>query len=222
MGFQVAYGDNLLLIRDNEIEEIDLLGNKIRRFDHSPVTARIHVFRHAFHHDGKFFVLMDLNGPIGLFVVDREDFFGRLKSEGQFYARQNDWIKPTLQITLVLFVLVLAGYFIRKELKRRRKVVLLENGLRYKNKFVEFKPDSMKIMRLLLSQLEVPSVSILEIVEQEQYSPAHNERLKVQKIRDMNLKLKTLLGISDDLIVSVKSRQDKRIRVYKISRHHFF
>jgi hypothetical protein len=80
----------------------------------------------------------------------------------------------------------------------------------------------MDILRLLLSDLEVPSRKILELVEQEQYSPAHNERMKVQKIKDINLKLKTLLGVNEDLIVSMKSKRDRRIRIYRISRYYFF
>jgi hypothetical protein len=165
---------------------------------------------------------MNLNGPIGLFVLEEDDFFGQLKSEGQFYRGQNKWILRLLVALPSLALLFFLVKFIRKEMKRRKKVVLLENGLRYKNKFVEFRPDSMKILRLLLSELEVPSGKILELVEQEQYSPAHNERLKVQKIKDINLKLKTLLGINEDLIVSKKSTKDRRIRVYTISRYYFF
>jgi hypothetical protein len=79
----------------------------------------------------------------------------------------------------------------------------------------------MAIIRLLLSEKEVSSSKILQIVEKEQYSPAHNERIKVQKINDINIKIATLLGIKNDLITNFKSSQDRRIRLYKIVKEYF-
>lgn len=54
----------------------------------------------------------------------------------------------------------------------------------------------------------VSSVKILRIVEKEQYSPAHNERIKVQKLNDINLKIKALLGVNEDVIISIKTGQE--------------
>jgi hypothetical protein len=221
-GFRVPFDRKLMVIRDNEIQVIDIVNNQTKRYEHNPVSSRIHVFQHVFFFEDKFYVLMSLNGPVGLFVMDKDDFFGQLKSEDSFFKVQYEWILPVVLTLLTIAVLILIARFLWKQFRKSRKVVLLENGLRYKNKFVQFKPDSMDILRLLLSDLEVPSRKILELVEQEQYSPAHNERMKVQKIKDINLKLKTLLGVNEDLIVSMKSKRDRRIRIYRISRYYFF
>ena len=97
----------------------------------------------------------------------------------------------------------------------------MDNGLKYRNKFREFDKESIAILQLLLSHKEVPSSQVLQLVEKEQYSPAHNERIKVQKINDINLKIATLLGTQDDIITNFKSPQDRRIRLYKISKEHF-
>ena len=74
---------------------------------------------------------------------------------------------------------------------------------------------------MLLRKKEVPAHHRYHPVEKDQYSPAHNERIKVQKINDINIKVATLLGITDDLITNFKSSQDRRIRLYKISKEHF-
>jgi len=58
----------------------------------------------------------------------------------------------------------------------------LDIGLRYKNKFVEIDSELMEIIRTMLLIKEVTLIRILSIVEKEQYSPPHNERIKVQKI----------------------------------------
>jgi hypothetical protein len=76
-------------------------------------------------------------------------------------------------------------------------------------------------LNLLLSAKRVPSAEILKIVEKEQFSPAHNERLKVQKINDLNIKLQTLFGEKEAQIKSVKSKEDKRLRVYTLDRSYF-
>ena len=79
----------------------------------------------------------------------------------------------------------------------------------------------MEIIKLLLSKDEIYSNQILNIVEKEQYSHAHNERIKVQKLNEINLKVKTLIGTSEDIISSFKSNKDRRIRIYKISTKYF-
>lgn len=100
--------------------------------------------------------------------------------------------------------------------------MLLENGLRFKNKFSEFDATSMEIIRMLLSYEDVSSNKILSIKEEQQYNIAHYERLKVQKLKEINFKIKTLLGINGDVIHSGKLNKDRRIRVYSIQKNYFF
>jgi hypothetical protein len=98
----------------------------------------------------------------------------------------------------------------------------LDNGLRYQNKFVEFDQKAMEILKLLVLGTEVNSNKILSIVEEKQYSAAHNERIKVQKLEEINLKIKTLLNFNGDIIQAKKSETDKRIRQYFINKNLFF
>ena len=116
---------------------------------------------------------------------------------------------------------LLLFWLIMRDFKRRNKIKLLDNGLRYRNKFTEFDPESMAILKLLLTKPYVASNHILKIVEKEQYSPAHNERIKVQKIKDINLKIGTLLGTNKNLIRNFKAENDRRIRVYTIEKSYF-
>ena len=94
--------------------------------------------------------------------------------------------------------------------------------MRYgENKFTECDEETMQILHLLLSEKSIPSSEILKIVEKEQFSPAHNERIKVQKVNDLNIKLQTLFGEKEAMIKSVKSKEDRRIRVYTLDRTYF-
>ena len=154
-------------------------------------------------------------------IVEEEDFFGALKSETKFYKNNAYWFKITMIYLSVVVLLVIMIWLIKRNIKKLNKIQLLDNGLKYRNKFTEFDKDSMNILNVLLNQTEVTSGEILQLVEKQQYSPAHNERIKVQKINDINLKIATLLGIQDDLITNFKSSQDRRIRLYKIKRDYF-
>ena len=114
-----------------------------------------------------------------------------------FYKNQDYWLKQGATYVLLMGLIVLIFWSIKKNFINRNKIKLLDNGLRYHLKFTEFDIESMKIIKLLLSEDEVASSRILQIVEKEQYSPAHNERIKVQKINDINIKVATLLGVKD-------------------------
>ena len=119
---------------------------------------------------------------------------------------------------MIPLLLVLLLYFGSKFIKSRNKVKFLRNGVKYKNNFAELDKESLIILQKIIENNEVSSNEILKIVEHPQYSPAHNERLKVQKIEQLNAKLGILLNISVPVIVTKKSEIDRRIRLYVISK----
>lgn len=144
-----------------------------------------------------------------------------LKSKATFYKNKFWWFGKSFLYGALIVLLLLCFYTFFKQYKKLSKAVLLKNGLRHINKFVEFDEESMIIIKLLLSEKEVPSTGILKIVEKEQFSPAHNERLKIQKIKDINLKVRALLGINIDVIQEKKSKYDRREKVYFILKRYF-
>ena len=118
----------------------------------------------------------------------------------------------------MLGVLILLIWLVKKLRMQRKSIQLLDNGLLYRQKFIQLGEESIQILDLLLTNEEVNSSEILKITEQDQFSRAHNERLKFQKIEKLNFQLKTLLAIEEDLITSSKSKYDRRIRVYSINK----
>jgi len=217
----VQYDDKLLLLHDNMITEIDILANKISTFEHSPIAAQAFVIPRIGHYKGKFYLNIAKNDRISIYVIDPDNFVGRKISEGPFYKNTGYWLKLIGTYVLILTILISVFWLLKKVLRRRNKIILLDNGLRYKNKYTEFDVTSMSILKLLLAEKEVSSGDIIRLVEKEQYSHAHNERIKVQTISDINLKIATLIGIKYDVISSSKSEKDRRIREYKIDKSVF-
>ena len=218
---RVPYKKKLLLIQEYQITTIDTERNIKTSYNHGTISAQLKGRNYLSYAQGKFYTILANQTGAYLIIIEEKDFFGKKIEETSFYKNKGYWLKQGGIYALVMGLIILIFWLIKKNFVSRNKIKLLENGLRYRLKFTEFDPESMEIIKLLLRKKEVPSSEILRIVEKDQYSPAHNERIKVQKINDINIKVATLLGITDDLITNFKSSQDRRIRLYKISKEHF-
>ncbi|MEN8125374.1 MAG: hypothetical protein ABFR32_09600 [Bacteroidota bacterium] len=217
----IKYKNKLLNSGLSNIAEIDVINNKITLYDHNILSPRLHLTFKSFYLNNKFYCFTTKRGKASLKVIEEKDFFGKKISSKIFYKNYPYWIFLFLVYFLTPFLFLILIWLGIKYYKKNQKIVLLENGLRYKDKFAEFDKESMQIIKLLLYEDEVYSNQILKIVEKEQYSLAHNERIKVQRLNDIDLKIKMLLGTNDDVIRSVKSESDRRIRIYRISREYF-
>ena len=219
--FKVLEADNLKFIfQDNQVTEIDPDRNILRIYELSPVSKLGHAQMDMMFEDQIVYSYPKGNSTY-MVKVPWNQFLGEQIYEGKFYLSSWKRFLPYLYYALgaVLLLFLVKGFV--KLRKKKNKVAILSNGLSYKNKFTEFDKETMEILNLLLSAKKVPSAEILKIVEKEQFSPAHNERLKVQKINDLNIKLQTLFGEKEAQIKSVKSKEDKRIRVYTLDRSYF-
>lgn len=220
-GVSIKYGKKIIKVLTNRIAEIDVIRNKVNFYEHNLLSPKLDSRLTSFYLDHQFYCFISKRGTVSLKVMDEKDFLSKRISGSRFYTNSTYWWSRSLFSIFMVILLLLSGWFAYKYHKKRNKIQLLDNGVRYKNKFIEFDRESMTIIKTLLAQKEVSSVKILSIVEKEQYSSAHNERLKIQKINDINLKIKTLLGINEDMITSFKSVKDKRIRIYKMSKEYF-
>jgi len=216
------YNNSILIKGLGNITKIDVIHNKITLYEHGLFSSRFVDMYPAYFVNNKVYCFINERGKLYLHAIDEKSFFGKNISEKAFYKNYTWWIKVAMIYILIPLLIFFIIWKSLKVYKKRKKIVLLDNGLRSKNKFTEFDPEAMEIIKLLLSKDEIYSNQILNIVEKEQYSPAHNERIKVQKLNEINFKVKTLLGVNEDIISSNKSKIDKRIRIYKILSEYFY
>jgi len=218
----IIYKKSLLVNGTNEITAIDLVNNKLTKFKHGKYSHNIiSSLNHYFLNDRFYFFYFKENYKIYLKSVSENEFIGEFVSEKPFYSNYNV-LKGSFSLVAGILLTTLLANFGFKQFKKRKKIVLLDNGLRYQNKFIEFDQKAMEILKLLVLGTEVSSNKILSIVEEKQYSAAHNERIKVQKLEEINLKIKTLLSFNGDIVQAKKSDNDKRIRLYFINKNLFF
>ena len=194
--FSEAFGEldadhQKFIFEDNQIMELDLDKNILRIYEQNPVSKLAHAQMHMMYEDQIVYSYLKGNSTY-MAKVPKGQFIGEKTYEGKFYLSSWKRFLPYLYLGLgmILLFFLVKGFVIWR--KKKNKVVLLSNGLSYKQKFTEIDQESMEILNLLISKKDVPSAEILKVVEKEQFSPAHNERLKVQKINDLNIKLQTL------------------------------
>jgi hypothetical protein len=217
----IKMGNNLLLFDTKALILIDFSKNKITSYKRGKYVFWLYTKIPSFYFNNRFYVFNEKNEDLYFRAAVIDDFIGEKISDKPLYTNNNS-LKLLILMVMLLAVFAFGFKFLVKQVKKRNKILLLDNGLLFKNKFTEFDPKAMAIIKTLLLNGETNSNSILGIVEESQYSVAHNERIKVQKIEEINFKIKTLLGINTDVINSKKSKLDRRIRVYTIKRDLFF
>ena len=219
--YRIEYNNKILVLGESNIKELNVISNKITIYEHGLFSSRLVDKFPLYFSNNMVYCFINERGKLYFHGLDQKSFFGKKISEKVLYKNYSWWITLALFFILLPIIIVFITWRVVKFYKNQKKIVLLDNGLRFKNKFTEFDQESMQIIKMLLSENEISSNRILDIVEKEQYSIAHNERIKVQKLNEINLKVKILLGVNEEIINSFKSKNDRRIRIYKILKKYF-
>lgn len=220
----IVYKKSTLVFSTIEITSIDAVNNKLTKFKNGKYSSNILAFINSYYFNNRFYLFYTVyNKESNIYFrsVHESEFIGDIISEKSFYSNYN-YVKTLFLLLAILILSALLANFGFNQYKKRKKLILMDNGLRHKNKFTEFDQKAMEILKLLVSADEVSSAEILSIVEEKQYSAAHNERIKVQKLEEINLKIKTVLGFNGEIVKSKKSDIDKRIRMYYIDKNYIF
>lgn len=213
--------NKLFLINESNINIIDVLNNKIELYEKG-IPSR-HVFSEVFYNEKHFYFFHTDKDKLFLSQVEESELLGNFIGVKKLYTNKKKFKLYIFFILGLVFLILILVKISKYWLKRKGKIEVLENGIRYKRKFIQLDNPTLKILELLMSSKKVNSSTILGLVEKEQFSKAHNERLKLQKINEINFKLKTLIGVNYDLIISSKSHFDKRNIEYVINKsYHFF
>ena len=108
---------------------------------------------------------------------------------------------------LIICVIIYGRY------KQNQMPQLSELGFRYNGVNYILDTKEKAIMNLILSNEEVFSQKIYDVVEEANLSYPQNNKIKLDAINSLNNKLFKILGI-DEFIESKKSKEDQRVLVY--------
>lgn len=203
---------------------VDVVNNKVQVFQKTSSQYFLFQGSETVFLDGVFYFLIRRNAERSMQLISRneDEFFGKLLYEEPLYGNR----RKMQYGFLALFVVLVSGFSyvkINRWRLKKNRIILEKDHILYKGKPLPFEKKSIVMIDLLLnSKNEVISRDILELVENKNLNYGHNTRVMNSLIEETNFKLKSVLGIENDLITYQKSDLDKRIKVYSIDKSYFF
>ena len=209
-------GSSLFILDDKkQLYEIDLLSNIITKYKIAPILYRFIKKIKPIYYKGLVYFLDDL-GNINKIPIT--ELTKEVEGITVFYQKQN-FLQIVLIVTFfsIVFFIIFYSY---KEYKNNKKLKLLENGIRFKNKFIELEELSIAIIRMVERE-EAELSKVYDLVKKNHLSKIQNERIKNQFIDQINMKLSVLTGEKEDFLIVSKSSFDKRYKTISINKSIF-
>ena len=209
-------GSSLFILDDKkQLYEIDLLSNLITKYKIAPILYRFIKEIKPIYYKGLVYFLDDLGNinKISITELTKE-----VEEITVFYKNQN-FLQIVLIVTFfsIVFFIIFYSY---KEYENNKKLKLLENGIRFKDKFIELEELSIAIIRMVERE-EAELSKVYDLVKKNHLSKIQNERIKNQFIDQINMKLSVLTGKKEDFLIVSKSSFDKRYKTISINKSIF-
>ena len=209
-------GSSLFILDDKkQLYEIDLLSNLITKYKIAPILYRFIKEIKPIYYKGLVYFLDD-SGNINKISIT--ELTKEVEEITVFYKNQN-FLQIVLIVTFfsIVFFIIFNSY---KEYDNNKKLKLLENGIRFKNKFIELEELSIAIIRMVERE-EAELSKVYDLVKKNHLSKIQNERIKNQFIDQINMKLSVLTGEKEDFLIVSKSSFDKRYKTISINKSIF-
>jgi cell division protein FtsL len=209
-------GSSLFILDDKkQLYEIDLLSNLITKYKIAPILYRFIKEIKPIYYKGLVYFLDDLGNINKISITELTKEVEEITA---FYKNQN-FLQIVLIVTFFSIVFFIIFYSF-KEYENNKKLKLLENGIRFKNKFIELEELSIAIIRMVERE-EAELSKVYDLVKKNHLSKIQNERIKNQFIDQINMKLSVLTGEKEDFLIVSKSSFDKRYKTISINKSIF-
>lgn len=219
-GFQVK--DNFVISCSHHYYLVDLITNKSSLFKGNTYSSKITFNPPPLYFDSKFYFVNWLgeSGQEELSVMNESEFLGDFIESKKMYS---DHSARSLIIYIFSFLgFIVAGFFgiklIRIRNNRLLLLILKGNHIHYRDKKTEMDAISIAVIRKLLiaNHSGVSGTDLLEITERKELHFNHNIRERNTILSELNFRLKTLTNLNEDIILTEKSVQDNRLKIYRI------
>jgi hypothetical protein len=225
MGFQVR--DHFLMPYRHNYYLIDLITNKLSLFKGNSYAMKTFFAPSPIYFDGKFYFCNSIGqrDEQELIVNSEAEFMGDfINSQTMYDDHSLRLLIYNILTFLGLTMAVFVGFnFIRRRSDRKRLLVIKGFTIHYRDKKTEMDAVSIAVIRKLLiaNHSGVSGTDLLEITERKELHFNHNIRERNSILSELNFRLKTLTNLNEDIIVTEKSAQDNRLKIYRI-RHELF
>ena len=201
-----------LLNKQNKLFKVDVVNNTITRYKIAPILYQF-VFgvNPIYYEDYVYF--LNAKGKINKIALSK------LTKETEVITKLYDTQNITEKIILasVFIILLVVIFFVAKRYANAKTIKLLDNGVRFKNKFIELDSLSIAIIKMVEPQ-DIELSKVYNLVKKDHLSKIQNERIKNQYIDQINLQLSVLTGRKEDFLIVSKSNFDKRYKIIRLNR----
>ena len=201
-----------LLNKQNKLFKIDIVNNTITKYKIAPILYQF-VFgvNPVYYKDFVYY----LNGKGKISKIALSKLTKETELITKFYDTQN--ITEKIILASVFIIILVVIFYVAKKYANAKTIKLLDNGVRFKNKFIELDSLSIAIIKMVEPQ-DIELSKVYNLVKKDHLSKIQNERIKNQYIDQINLQLSVLTGIKEAFLIVSKSNFDKRYKIIRLNR----
>ena len=200
--------------KKSKLYAINIIDNTLTEFERNPVLYDFKRIDPICYKGNIYYV----NTQGILTKIPLAELTKRVKQVSDFYKKDNNNL---VLYSIILGVIFIASiYFSKEYLKRKNKLILLENGIKYRSKFAELSAISISIIRLAYKG-DIEYAALYELTKKSHLSKIQNERIKNSLINDINIKTMALTGLKEDFLIISKSSYDARYKIVTLNQSHY-
>ncbi|MDA8957160.1 hypothetical protein N9H31_01270, partial [bacterium] len=203
-------GDLYILDETRQLYKITIYNNKITSYKRTPKLYDIENINPLFYNGFVYYI----NKKRMVSKIQLKEITKDIYNKDTFYSKNNTVLIFLITLIIIMGLSALLYYF--KRFQKDKKIQLLENGIQFKNKFIDLDSLSISLIKVI-SKKDMDFSEVMDIVSQDHLSKMQNERIRNQMITQINLKLKVITKNSNDFLIVSKSTFDKRYKVISIN-----
>ena len=207
-------GDLYILDETRQLYKITIYNNKITSYKRTPKLYDIENINPLFYNGFVYYI----NKKRMVSKIQLKEITKDIYNKDTFYSKNNTVLIFLITLIIIMGLSALLYYF--RRFQKDKKIQLLENGIQFKNKFIDLDSLSISLIKVI-SKKDMDFSEVMDIVSQDHLSKMQNERIRNQMITQINLKLKVITKNSNDFLIVSKSTFDKRYKVISINKSEY-
>ena len=207
-------GDLYILDETKQLYKITIYNNKITSYIRTPKLYDFENINPIFYDDFVYYI----NKRRMVSKIQLKDITKDIYNKDDFYSK--DYSVLIFIITLIIIMGLSTLLYYYRRFQKNKKIQLLENGIQFKNEFIELDSLSISLIKII-SKKDTNFSEVMDIVSQDHLSKIQNERIRNQMITQINLKLKIVTKNRNDFLIVSKSTFDKRYKVISINKSEY-
>jgi hypothetical protein len=203
--------------------KIDPHNNTVSYYTENPIYYNVAINQNLplYKHKGFYYYYNSNDQDLILTKVAESIFIPKETTSGALYVNHRNKYYLIAITGFILFSFGFIWWLLKKRKKKKKTLLVFEHKISLNKKETFLEPAEYLILKTLIVRTALESAQLLALIYNESLTKSHNEKIKNNLIESLNLKLSYVLEGEQTPIVSEKSLEDKRIRVYSLKVSQF-